>query len=297
MFDPINSEPQQPHSQTSKRRAAVIGSPIDHSLSPLLHNTGYKAAGLDNWEFTRFEVKEAEVANFLAQASEEFVGFACTMPCKFEAFAQAVTRSERAQALQVANTLVRRPNGWFADNTDVDGVRGALDTLLGSAESLEGKDVLVTGAGGTARTVVWTLAHLKVASITVVNRSDRLHELQGLTAGTDAQLRYLPATDEPAALDAVAAAASNASVVVSTVPSAGIAALVDHLAQAPVFDVIYDPWPTPLVQRATKRGLPAVGGHVMLAHQAYTQFEAFTGTPAPREQMWAALSARLGIAP
>lgn len=293
MSDQLTSETHLAH----KRRAAVIGSPIQHSLSPLLHNTGYQAAGLETWEFTRFEVKEAEVADFLAQASPEFMGFACTMPCKFAAFEHAATRSERAKALQVANTLVRRSDGWFADNTDVDGVRGALDTLLGSAETLEGTDVVVTGAGGTARTVVWTLAHLKVASITVVNRSDRLHELQSLTEGTPAQLRYLPATDQPAELDAVAEAARAASVVVSTVPSAGISALVDHLAHAPVFDVIYDPWPTPLVQRATQRGLPAVGGHVMLAHQAYTQFEAITGTPAPRRQMWDALSTHLGLTP
>ena len=78
--------------------------------------------------------------------------------------------------------------------------------------------------------------------------------------------------------------------IISTVPAAGIAEHVDKLAQAPLLDVIYDPWPTPLVTAAHNRHLPAVGGHVMLAHQAYGQFEQFTGYPAPREAMWAALT-------
>lgn len=289
------SNPHSSSGSTQLRRAAVIGSPIDHSLSPLLHNTGYAAAELTNWEFSRFEVTEAEVPEFLANIGEEYVGFACTMPCKFAVFEQATSRSPRAQALRVANTLVRRADGWHADNTDVDGVRGALDALLGGAEQLAGREVVVTGAGGTARTVVWTLAQLGVSTITVVNRSDRLSELMELVEGTGAALRYLPSTDSQDSLRAISEAARGAAVVVSTVPSAGIAPLVEHLAHAPVFDVIYDPWPTPLVQLAKQRGLPAVGGHVMLAHQAYTQFEIITGTPAPREEMWAALTERLGF--
>ncbi|MCQ9342773.1 shikimate dehydrogenase [Corynebacterium kozikiae] len=277
-------------------KAAVLGSPIGHSLSPVLHNAGYRAAGLEGWSFERAEVTEETFAEFLAEAGEQYAGFAVTMPCKFAAFRAADTHSERALALGVANTLVRSVDGteWAADNTDVDGVRGALAQLLPEAEgdalaAIRGAQVAVTGSGGTARTVVWTLAQLGAASIRVINRSDRLAELKDLVAGTATQLEYQPAADP----QGVSRAAQDSLLVVSTVPSAGIAHILDELAQAPVFDVIYDPWPTPLVQRAQERNLPTVGGHIMLAHQAFTQFEAITGTPAPKEAMLEALQQSL----
>ena len=83
--------------------------------------------------------------------------------------------------------------------------------------------------------------------------------------------------------------AEQSAVLVSTVPSAAIQDHVQDLAHTSVFDVIYEPWPTPLVTQTQRNGHKAVGGHVMLANQAYGQFEQFTGVPAPREAMWQAL--------
>ena len=101
-------------------RAAVLGSPIEHSLSPVLHKAGYDALNLQDWDYTRFEV--TDLAAFLAEVGEEYKGFSVTMPLKFDALAYADIVSERAELIGSSNTLVRTPQGWRADNTDTEGV-------------------------------------------------------------------------------------------------------------------------------------------------------------------------------
>ena len=207
----------------ARHQAAVLGKPIAHSLSPLLHNAGYRALGLTQWEYTRIECDEHELPQVVASADASFRGFSVTMPGKFAALAVATDRTDRAQ-------------------------------LIG------------------------------VSHVTIINRSDRSQELADLIAAIGLQVDFVPYDDT------ISTTCATADVIISTVPAAGIAEHVDKLAQAPLLDVIYDPWPTPLVAAARNRHLPAVGGHVMLAHQAYGQFEQFTGYPAPREAMWAALT-------
>lgn len=217
-------------------------------------------------------------------ADENFHGFSVTMPSKFAALNFADEVTPRARAIGSANTLLRTTHGWRADNTDVDGIRGALGELL-NGTSLSGKHAVVIGSGGTARPAIWALIEAGVSHITVLNRSDRTSELQSLFDETPTLLSYAPLDSTP----------TDADVVVSTVPSAGIAGLEASLAIAPVLDVIYDPWPTPLVEAARAAGLKAVGGHVMLAYQSYGQFEQFTGMEAPRDAMRQALEESLGI--
>lgn len=271
------------------RRAAVLGQPIEHSRSPILHTAGYQALGLDQWEYGRFECDAQSLPELVGGADESYRGFSVTMPAKFAALEFADEATERARQIGSANTLVRTENGWYADNTDVDGIKGALQELLGDVSVLAGAQAVVVGGGGTARPAVWALLEAGIAQVTVVNRSDRTAELAPLFEAFPATLSYLP-------LDGgVAAAASAAAVVISAVPSVGIAGLEEQLAQAPVLDVIYDPWPTPLVSVARSRELPAVGGHVMLACQSYGQFEQYTGQSAPQEAMRAALEASLGL--
>ncbi len=153
-------------------RAAVLGSPIEHSKSPVLHNTGYKALGLDQWEYDRFECTGDMLPGIVSGADETYRGFSVTMPSKFAALEFADEVTERARAIGSANTLLRTETGWRADNTDVDGIRGALGELLGGA-SLSGKHAIVIGSGGTARPAIWALIEVGVARITVLNRSDR----------------------------------------------------------------------------------------------------------------------------
>lgn len=273
---------------TTTHRAAVLGQPIGHSRSPVLHNAGYAALGLDHWAYDRFDCDADALPGLVGGADLSYRGFSVTMPAKFAALAFADESTERARRIGSANTLVRTDTGWRADNTDVDGIRGALAELLGGG-GLVDKRAVVVGGGGTARPAIWALLEAGVAHITVVNRSDRTSELTGLVDAFPTTLSYLPLEGD------VEAEAAAAAVVISTVPSAAVAGLEEKLAHAPVLDVIYDPWPTPLVTVARSRNIPAVGGHVMLAHQAYGQFEQFTGQPAPREAMRAALEASLGM--
>lgn len=265
-------------------RAAVLGDPIEHSLSPVLHNAGYEALGLEEWWYTRHRVDDAGLADFVAAHGDEYRGFSVTMPAKFAALSLAGDVTERARLVGSANTLIHTATGWRADNTDCEGAAGALAELLGSARP---QRAVVVGAGGTARPVLWALAGFGVKEVAIVNRRDRLSELAALSGALGLQVSAASYDDDLAKLS------KGADVVVSTVPSAAVKHVVRELAHAPVFDVIYEPSPTPLTIAAAANGYPTVGGHVMLAYQSYSQFEQFTGHEAPREEMRAALVSAL----
>lgn len=273
-------------------KAAVLGKPITHSKSPVLHNAGYKALGLLDWSYGSFECDATQLPELVTGLSEEYVGFSVTMPAKFAALEFATEATTRAQLIGSANTLVRIDSGWRADNTDCDGVAGALQVLWETqAEPLfpMGSQAVIIGAGGTARSVLWTLARLGISSVVIINRSDRSNEYHDLASALGICVQFKNFSDDIAAL------VQKSAVVVSTTPSAVIATHLDAIARVPVLDVIYDPWPTSLVKLANKRGIPSVGGHVMLAHQAYGQFTQFTSKPAPKAAMWFALCQALGI--
>ena len=108
------------------RRAAVLGSPVAHSLSPVLHGAAYTALGLTDWTYERVECDAAALPGVVGGLDADWVGLSVTMPGKKAALAVAASASTRAQRLGVANTLVRTGDGWAADCTDVDGIAGAL---------------------------------------------------------------------------------------------------------------------------------------------------------------------------
>lgn len=273
---PNNSERDVPH------RVAVLGSPVAHSLSPVLHNAGYGARGLNDWHYDRIEVGKGQLADFVEQADDSYRGFSVTMPGKFEALQLADHVSGRANMIGTANTLVRRDDGWFADNTDGDGVLGALGELFPN-ECGSLSHVVVLGSGGTSRPVLWALGTLGVREVTIVNRSDRSSEWAPLAESMGLEWNIATWEDSLEDCDAI----------ISTVPAGAVAGHERRLAHAPILDVIYDPWPTPLTIQAASNGHRSVGGHVMLAHQAFGQFRLFTGLPAPKEEMWAALDREL----
>lgn len=279
-------------SVTITHRAAVLGSPIEHSLSPTLHNAGYQAMGLTHWEYGRILCTEAQLSEIVGNADATYQGFSVTMPAKFAALDYATEVTPRAARIGAANTLVRSDTGWLADNTDVDGVTGALSELFdGDLAALQGAHALVIGAGGTARPAVWALIQSGIKHITIANRSERSVEFYPLIEETDASLSF-------ARLDGdISEIAAKSAVTISTILAQGSSQLAYQAVHAPLLDVIYSPWPTPLTQAASAHGTPAVGGHVMLAHQAFGQFRLFTGHDAPREAMRSALYRALHIAP
>ena len=263
----------------STRRAAVLGYPIAHSRSPQLHLAAYRALGLTDWTYERIECTAEQLPSLVGGFGSEWVGLSVTMPGKFAALAFADERTPRAQLVGSANTLVRTPAGWRADNTDVDGVTGAL----GSA----GSTGLVLGAGGTAPAAVVGLAALGVDHVTVAARNpDKAARLLDVAAAAGIVAHYC-ALDGPELSSQVAAA----SVVINTLPADAAAGYAPVFASAPVLlDAIYDPWPTPLAAAVAIAGGTVISGLQMLLHQAFAQVEQFTGQPAPREQMTAALS-------
>ncbi|MGI5521990.1 shikimate dehydrogenase [Micromonospora sp. CA-259024] len=268
-----------------RRRAAVLGKPIAHSLSPVIHTAGYAAAGLTGWSYTRIECAAAELPDLVAGLGPEWAGLSVTMPGKEAALAVAEAASPVAAAVGAANTLVRRPDGsWYADNTDVAGMVQVLTDAGVSA----GATVTVLGAGGTARAALAAAAQLACSSVTVVaRRAEAVDELRPVADALGVALAPAQWTDAPRLF-------STSDVVVSTVPKGvadPLAGVVTWRSGTVLFDALYDPWPTPLAAAAEAAGLRVVSGLDLLLAQAVGQFEQFTGVPAPRAAMAAALTA------
>jgi shikimate dehydrogenase len=260
------------------RKAGVLGSPVAHSRSPQLHLAAYRALGLADWTYDRIECDAEELPGFVGGLGPEWVGLSVTKPGKFAALRFADEHTPRAEQVGSANTLVRTRSGWRADNTDVDGVAGALGPLSGRA--------LVCGSGGTAPAAVVALAEHGVAGITVVARDpDKAARLVDLGTRIGAPTRFC-GLDDAGLADEVA----GAQALVSTIPADVAARYAATFAPIPMLlDAIYDPWPTPLAAAVAAAGGRVISGLQMLLHQAFAQVELFTGQPAPRAAMAAAL--------
>jgi shikimate dehydrogenase len=258
------------------RKAAVLGSPIAHSRSPQLHLAAYRALGLHGWTYDRIECTAEQLPGLVSGFGPQWVGVSVTMPGKFAALRFADVRTPRAELVGSANTLVRTPDGWRADNTDIDGVTGALGTVSGRAA--------VLGSGGTAPAVLVALAELGVQDISIVaRRREKAAPLLDLGARLGVGIRWIELGTRLVDVD----------VVVSTVPPDVAAQHADTVAATPLLlDAIYDPWPTPLAAAVEAAGGRVIGGHQMLLNQAYAQVEQFTGLPAPKEAMRAVLGER-----
>lgn len=265
------------------RRAAVLGSPVAHSRSPVLHRAAYRALGLDGWTYDAIECDEAALPGLVDGLGPEWVGLSVTMPGKRAALARAEERTERAVAVEAANTLVRLPDGrWRADCTDIDGVTGALISAGWTAPRTGA--ALLLGAGATASAVVAGLAELDVRHVQVMVRTP------ARAAGLVEVARRFGVATEVLAWDPGLPSASEVDLVVSTVPGGAADPCAPAAAVAPfVLDVVYHPWPTPMAKAVASAGGRLATGLDMLLHQAFGQVEQFTGMPAPREAMAEAL--------
>ncbi|MGY2002968.1 shikimate dehydrogenase [Blastococcus sp. SYSU DS1024] len=263
------------------QRAAVLGRPVSHSLSPLLHRAAYAALGLTGWSYDALDVGAEDLPVLLAGLGEEWRGFSVTMPCKQAAVEVADEVEPLPRLLGAANTLVRTGAGWRAENTDVAGVGTALQ--VGGVDEV--RHAAILGAGGTAAAAAVALASLGAERVDVVVREpSRAGEVVRVLDTLGVRTRVLP----------LAGARVEAPVVVSTVPVDGqpaVAAL-EWRGEQTVLDVLYAPWPTPLAERVSAAGGAVISGLEVLFWQATVQVELMTGRPAPIGAMRAALDVR-----
>lgn len=266
-------------------KCAVLGDPIAHSLSPALHRAGYAALGLD-WTYDAVRVPAGTLAAHLRSLDAQWRGLSLTMPLKREAMGVADQVSDRAMLVGAANTLLLVDGEVHADNTDLPGALAALrerwDGSPGSATIL--------GAGATAASTGLALCDAGATEVTLLVRSperaaETVAAIERHPSGPSVRVGSL-ATDIP-----------GGDVLVSTIPApAQTPELVARCARAPVvFEVLYDPWPTPLAAAAGGRVL--VSGLDLLVHQAAYQFEIYTGLPAPIADLRAAGESALAARP
>ncbi|RIJ76436.1 shikimate dehydrogenase [Nakamurella silvestris] len=279
---------------STTRRAAVLGSPISHSLSPVLHRAAYAALGLTGWTYEPIDCDAGRLPELVRGAGPEWAGFSVTMPGKSAAAGVATRRSTRVELLGVANTLYREDGlpGWTAENTDVDGIVGAL-TVVGCAP----RHAILLGGGGTALAAVAALAELGVAELTVAGRrSESTATAVVLAEHLGIRTRRVPILPDATApeLELTARWAAEADLVISTVPAGGADHLAAGLARVPaLLDAVYHPWPTALAA-AGGQGRTTVTGLDMLLHQALRQVQLMTGHEAPAVEMRRALLAATG---
>lgn len=253
-------------------RCAVLGSPIRHSLSPVLHRAAYAHLGLD-WTYDAVEVESAGLAGFLDGLDDSWRGLSLTMPLKRTVVPLASTLDDWSRLSGVANTLVLDRGGRHAHNTDVPGAVAAL------SERLSGplRSATVLGGGATAASVLLALAELGCVSAHLLVRDPSRAEETLAAVGAH------PRAPEVTVSRLDDATAVAADLLVSTVPAAAQGAdLLAAVGAVPaVFEVVYDPWPTPLARAAELGGLTLVSGLDLLAHQAALQVHLMTGRGVP----------------
>ncbi len=256
------------------RQCAVLGSPIEHSLSPAIHKAAYTHLGL-TWSYGRYEIVADELSGFVAELDESWRGLSCTMPLK-HAVVPLGQPDEIVTLLGVGNTLVfdghpADPATTRVHNTDVLG----LEAALRNADATGSTSALVVGNGATARSALAAVARLGVTQVSVLARNPQktealevLGERLGVTVEHVQLGGSLPACD----------------IALSTVPAGAQRDVAGAVAAASgvIFDAVYDPWPTPLARAVADVGRARLlNGLDLLAWQALYQVELFTGQTVP----------------
>ncbi|MFF9124885.1 shikimate dehydrogenase [Streptomyces sp. NPDC014889] len=258
-----------PPRATDARRAAVLGSPIAHSLSPVLHRAAYAELGLANWSYERFEIDEAGLPPFFEGLGPEWAGLSLTMPLKRAVIPLLDGISDTAASVEAVNTVVFTADGRrVGDNTDVPGMVAALREH--GIEQVDSAAIL--GAGATASSALAALARVCTGEVVAYVRSEaRAAEMRQWGERLEVEVRTADWADAGQAL--------SAPLVIATTPAGTTDALADAVPGRPttLFDVLYDPWPTPLAARWSMAGGAVVSGLDLLVHQAVLQVEQMTG--------------------
>ncbi len=256
----------------------MLGSPIAHSLSPVLHLAAYRDLGLDDWGYDAIECGEPELAGTLRRLDAEgLAGVSLTMPLKRAVLPHLLRTDRLAADVEAANTVVfgGLAGEWWGANTDVPGIAAALTAATGSLKPAWGS-VTLLGAGATAASVVAALAQLGVAHVSVVARRP-----EAVVALAAVAARFSVTIDAaPPEADELARRLAGADLVMSTVPaeaSAAMAATLPAAVRGLLFDVVYAGWPTPLARAWEAAGGRVLGGLELLVQQAAIQVALMTG--------------------
>lgn len=299
-----------------RHRAAVIGSPVAHSLSPVLHRAAYADLGLEDWEYALRDVAPGALAGMLAELAAPcgpgpaWAGLSVTMPHKQAMLPALDVVDPLAAAVGAANTVVAQRSGTgpallAGFNTDVAGVVGALRETGGGARWAEGATALILGSGATACSALAALAELGAARLIVAARNHAGPRRAAAAARRMGLEIEAPAwrPDDPRSNRQVARSMVRAQVVVSTVTAGAADVLAPALAEAldgarldagaVMLDVVYDPWPTALAAAWRAGGGAVAPGWLMLLHQAAPQVGLMTGRRPRLAPMRAALMAAL----
>jgi len=267
-------------------RAAVLGSPIAHSLSPVLHLAAYAALGLDGWTYSAIECDEAGLPGLIASCDAQWAGLSLTMPLKRAVLPLLDHTEPLATEVGGANTVVFAGGERHGYNTDVPGMVTALAEAGVSAPAR----ATILGAGATACAALAALRATGLSAAVVhVRDPARAGDLLAAAGRLGVTVELCPFGSQ----------VRDGDLLISTVP-AGAAdfyaerALAGSPRPAAVLDVVYSPWPTPLAQAVAKSGTPVISGFDLLLHQAARQIELMTGIePAPLSAMRAAGHAEL----
>ena len=264
----------------------MLGSPIKHSLSPVLHAAAYQALNLHGWHYDTIECDEPGLPRLVDSMGPEWAGLSLTMPLKRVALTVADEVSPLAEAIGAANTLVFAPagpaTGSRADNTDAAGIFSALR----EAGLARVQQAVILGAGGTAQSALAAVRELgNLSPLVLVRNLARTGELR-----ETAQRLGMRPTIAGGLFEQPLPAAD---LVISTLPRGAADPLSSTRWQpgTTVLDVVYAPWPTAFAGSAQAAGCPVVSGLTVLLYQAVAQVELMTGHPGPVEAMRTALAA------
>ena len=264
-------------------KAAVLGSPIAHSLSPVLHRAGYVAAGLDGWSYTAIECGEAGLPALVAACGADGAGWAglsLTMPLKRAILPLLDHVDPVAADVGGANTVVFAGGRRRGYNTDVAGMVDAL----AAAGVRAPRSAVILGAGTTACSALAALRQTGLRAATVAVRDEsRAAGLLSVAERLGVRVRLWP-------LESAAAVTAGQDLLISAVPAGAADYYAEHCRPEDipgvVFDVVYAPWPTALARAAKSARATVIGGFELLLRQAGGQFELMTGyRPAPLAAM------------
>jgi shikimate dehydrogenase len=279
--------------------AGVIGSPVAHSLSPVLHNAAFAALGLGaSWQSFAFEVASGAAPSALEEMRRcEVTGLSVTMPHKAAVAASVDELSEQARRLDAVNCVINTGGPLRGVNTDGEGFVASL--ARGAGFDPAGRTCLVVGAGGAARAVVLALVEHGASGVTVLNRTP---ERARSTAALAGDAGSVVAADDPRGRERAVAAADlvvNATPLGMAGTGTSARAGPEEWLVAPgqlrqgqlAVDLVYAPRPTPWLVLAADAGATTLDGLGMLVHQAAAQLALWTREQPPLEAMWEAAAA------